>query len=160
VIDTVISQLRERLFYLSDEGLYFMNQPNLNKILLTREENIAPDAIIEEERRLIERHISRKTNFRTYIWPRAHRDVPDTSDLKLLILKKAEADRDFIEKRGESPRVYRNTMIFLCVDENQKESFCDFIRRILALKSIETDKSLNLTEGQLLPGGRSCTSPS
>ena len=148
VIDTVISQLRERLFYLSDEGLYFMNQPNLNKILLTREENIAQDAIIEEERRLIERHISRKTNFRTYIWPRAHRDVSDTSDLKLLILKKAEADRDFIEKRGESPRVYRNTMIFLCVDENQKESFCDFIRRILALKSIETDKSLNLTEGQ------------
>jgi len=29
VIDTVLSHLKERLFYLSDEGLFFTNQPNL-----------------------------------------------------------------------------------------------------------------------------------
>ena len=32
MIDTVISNLKERLFYLSDEGLFFTNQPNLNRI--------------------------------------------------------------------------------------------------------------------------------
>jgi len=83
-----------------------------------------------------------------YIWIRDHRDVPDTSDLKLIILKKAEPERDFIERHGESPRVYRNTIIFLCVDENQKQSFHGFIRKVLALRSIEADKSLNLTENQ------------
>ena len=148
VIDTVIGQLKERLFYLSDEGLYFTNQPNLNRILLTREENITQDDMVEEERNLIERFISKRSNFFIYIWPRDHKDVPDTRDLKLVVLNRAEPERDLIEKHGESPRVYRNTIVILSVAENQKESFYGFIRKTLALKSIEADKGLNLTEGQ------------
>lgn len=70
------------------------------------------------------------------------------ASIKEIKLSSLQPDMDFIEKHGESPRVYRNTMIFLCVDENQEESVSGFIRKILALKSIETDKSLNLTEGQ------------
>lgn len=147
VIDTVISQLRDHLFYLSDEGLYFTNQPNLNRIMLTREENITPDAIVEEERRLLGRHFSGKY-FSIYIWPISHRDIPDTNDLKLLVLEKAEPDRDFIKEHGETPRVHRNTMIFLCTEENQKDGFYGFIRKFLALKSIESDQTLNLTETQ------------
>ncbi|HPC77307.1 MAG TPA: AAA family ATPase [bacterium] len=148
VIDTVISQLKERLFYLSDEGLYFTNQPNLNRILLVREENITQDAIADEERRLLESHISKNSRFSIYLYPREHRDIPDKNDLKLVILKKSQPDRDFIEKCGESPRVSKNTMIFLCIDENQEESFYEFIRRLLTFKSIENDKNLNLTESQ------------
>uniref|UniRef100_A0A7V3ZKG0 AAA family ATPase n=1 Tax=Dictyoglomus thermophilum TaxID=14 RepID=A0A7V3ZKG0_DICTH len=149
VIDTVITNLREHLFYLSDEGLYFTNRPNLNKILLTREENIINDEIIEEEREIIEKYLSNERQFsKKYIWPRDHRDIPDTSDIKLIVLNKREPDRDFIEKHGESPRVYCNTMIFLCIDETQRENFYRFVRRMLALRSISRDESLHLSEAQ------------
>ena len=149
IIDTVINQLKERLFYLSDEGLYFTNRPNINKILITREENVTPNEIIEYERRLLEKHLSKKNlKLGIYIWPRDHRDIPDNEYLKLIILKEPKPDRSFIEKHGETPRVYRNTMLFLCIDPAQQEAFYRFVRRSLALRSIETDSTLNLTVNQ------------
>jgi len=136
VIDTVLNNLKGRLFYLSDEGLYFTNQPNINKILITREENITQEVIVEYERRLLEKHLfGKNSKFSIYIWSKDYRDVPDTDNLKLVILKDSKPGKIFIEKHGENPRVYRNTMIFLSIDSNQQENFYKFIRRVLALKS-------------------------
>jgi hypothetical protein len=149
IIDTILNQLKERLFYLSDESLYFTNQPNLNRILLTREENVSQDEIIEQEKILLEKHINKKpSKFAIYLWPKNNRDVPDTDNLKIIILKDLKPERTFIENYGENPRVYRNTLIFLCIDSIQQESFFKFIRRVLALKSIDVDRRLNLTDSQ------------
>jgi len=148
VIDSVINGLKEKLFYLSDEGLYFTNRPNLNRILLTREENIAQENIIEEERAYLEKFISRKGELPVYIWPHNHRDIPDNPELKLIILKNARPEWEFIEKHGETPRIYRNTLIFLAPDSSQKPIYYDFLRKLLALRSIEGDEKLNLTEAQ------------
>ena len=123
VIDTVIGNLEEKLFYLSDEGLFFTNQPNLNRIIIAREENIPLEDIYEEEKKIIKTHISKPSKFKVYIHPKFSRDIPDTSELKLIILDKSKPDKEFLEKCGEIPRVYKNTLIFLCQDENQKESF-------------------------------------
>ncbi|MCD6239886.1 MAG: ATP-binding protein [Thermotogae bacterium] len=149
VIDTVLNHLKDRLFYLSDEGLYFTNQPNLNKILITREENITQEEIVEYERKLLEKNLSkRNSKFPIYIWPKDHRDVPDTDNLKLVILKDSKPSKALIEKHGEKPRVYCNTMIFLCIDSNRQEGFYKFIRRVLALKAIDMDRKLSLTDSQ------------
>lgn len=148
VVDTVISNLREKLFYLSDEGLFFTNQPNLNRIIVLREENISDNDIYEEERKIIEKHLSQKTKLRLYIHPKFPKDVPDNDELKLVILKSSQPDKNFLEKYGESPRVYRNTMMFLCVDENRKESFYSYIRKLIALRHIDQDKTLNLSDSQ------------
>lgn len=148
VIDSVINGLKEKLFYLSDEGLYFTNRPNLNRILITREENITRENIIEEEKALLEKFISRKGKLAVYIWPESHRDIPDSPQLKLIIIKEAEAELEFIEKHGETPRIYRNTLILLAPDLNQKPVFHDFLRKLLALRSIGHDEKLNLTENQ------------
>jgi len=148
VIDTVISNLKEKLFYISDEGLFFTNQPNLNRMIIAREESISDDNIYEEERRVIKAHISKSPKFRVHLHPKFPRDIPDTAELKLIILNKNRPDKEFLEKYSESPRVYRNTLIFLCIDENQKESFHSYLRKLLALRSIDGDKKLKLTEGQ------------
>ena len=148
VIDTVISNLKEKLFYISDEGLFFTNQPNLNRMIIAREESISDDNIYEEERRVIKAHISKSPKFRVHLHPKFPRDIPDTAELKLVILNKNRPDKEFLEKYSESPRVYRNTLIFLCIDENQKESFHSYLRKLLALRSIDGDKKLKLTEGQ------------
>ena len=52
IIDTVITNLKEKLFYLSNEGLFFTTQPNLNKILVSREENITDGEIYQEEKEI------------------------------------------------------------------------------------------------------------
>jgi len=148
VIDTVISNLKEKLFYISDEGLFFTNQPNLNRMIIAREESISDDNIYEEERRVIKAHIFKLPKFRVYLHPKFPKDIPDTAELKLIILNKNKPDKEFLEKYSESPRVYRNTLIFLCMDESQKESFHSYLRKLLALKSIDGDKKLKLTEGQ------------
>ncbi len=148
IIDSVINGLKEKLFYLSDEGLYFTNQPNLNRILLTREENITKESIIEEERLHLEKFITKRGELSVYIWPDNHRDIPDTPDLKLIILKDGDPEWEFIEKHGESPRIYRNMLIFLAPDSGQRQVFYDYLRRLLAMRTIQNDPHLNLTESQ------------
>ncbi|MGC8957783.1 MAG: ATP-binding protein [Candidatus Kapaibacteriota bacterium] len=148
VIDTVLTHLKEKLFYLSDEGLFFTNQPNLNRIITSREENITEDEILEEWENIIKRHISKETKFRIYLHPKSPKDIPDNVELKLVILNKKQPEQDFLEKNGEIPRIYRNTLIFLCVDDKQEDKFYNYIRKLLALASIERDKELKLTEGQ------------
>jgi hypothetical protein len=148
LIDTVINNLKEKLFYLSDEGLFFTNQPNLNRILLSREENITDNLLYEKELELLKNHTRKSSKFQIYIHPKFSKDVPDTSKFKLVILNRKDAAREFIEKCGETPRVYRNTLIFLCADEPQKHVFYSYLRKFIALKNIESDTSLQLNEAQ------------
>ncbi|MGC9115941.1 MAG: ATP-binding protein [Fervidicoccaceae archaeon] len=147
IIDTTINKLREKLFYLSDDGLYFTNKPNLNRIIVNREENIRADEILQEERILIEKGIS-KTFLKPYLYPKFSRDVPDNQELKLVILNKEKPNIDILENSGDNPRVYRNTLVFLCIDENGKEELHSYLRKLLALRSIEKDAKLKLTEEQ------------
>ncbi len=146
IIDTAVNQLRERLFYLSDEGLYFTTQPNLNRIALLKEESVTSLDIEEKERELIEEHISSRTPLKVYLWIDS-KDIPDTPELKLIITR-TKPTREHIEAKGETPRVYRNTLIFLTGDENQQEIFHSFIRKLLAYQAVYSDRGLNLTEGQ------------
>ena len=148
IIDTVLGYLRERLFYLSDEGLYFVTQPNLNRIILTYEENISPEELYEEECSLLEKNISHKPKFKVYIHPKFPKDIADDPELKLLIMKNGQVDREFVEKYGESPRIYRNTLIFLCPDENYRMDFQKDLRKYLALRRIMEEKLDDLTKSQ------------
>ncbi|MBC7122504.1 MAG: ATP-binding protein [Pseudothermotoga sp.] len=147
IIDTVVNYLKEKLFYLSDDGLFFTNQPNLNRLIVSREENVSDDEIRYEAEAIVRRHISNE-KFKVYIHPKSSRDVADNEQLKLVILDSGEPNADFLEKHGDTPRIFRNTMIFLCVDDNHRESFCSYVRKLIALRHIEQDKDLKLSESQ------------
>jgi len=148
VIDTVLASLREKLFYLSDDDLYFLTQPNLNKIILNFEDNISIEEVYEEELELLKRYISKKSKFKVYIHPKFPREIPDDTNLKLLIMKSGNVEREFVEKCGENPRIYKNTLIFLCPDEDYRRNFQKNIRRYLALKGIKENKMDELTKSQ------------
>jgi len=149
VVDDVLNKLKERLFYLSDEGLYFSNQPNLNRILISREENISEGELFEEEKDLVRKFLPGKdSKFSIYVFPRSPIDVRDNRDLKLVILKDFKVIQDFIEHCGEKPRVYRNTLVFLYPDESNAVIFYRFLRQKKAWELIESDDKLALTEGQ------------
>jgi len=69
IVAEAVSKLEERLFYWEEGGrYYFTNQPNLNRILLTKMESIADDKLEEEERIVLSKNL-KKTQFEIYIWP-------------------------------------------------------------------------------------------
>ena len=152
IIVEALEKLRNTLFYLSDsESIYlFTNKPNLNRILLIKMDGISEARLIEEEEHLLKQVFKKSEHFDIYICPKHTRDIPDTEKLKLIIMESNNPImiKEFIETYGERPRVYRNTMIFLCPLEGEKSKFLDMLRKKLAWEEIEKDRNLELTPDQ------------
>lgn len=147
IVVEAISKLREHLFYLSDDGLYFTNQPNLNRTLLTKMESIEDKDLKLEERRLLTESLT-KEYFDTFLWPNNSKDIPDTKKLKLIIQRDRDKCKEFLENCGERPRIYRNTLIFLCPMESERINFEASLKKKIAWQLIEEDKTLHITEEQ------------
>ncbi|MEM7821853.1 MAG: AAA family ATPase [Candidatus Aenigmatarchaeota archaeon] len=151
IIVETVQKLKDNLFYLSDTGFFFTNQPNLNRILLQKAESIDDRNIESEEEKIIKYSFSKaKEKFDVFIWPDKSKDIPDTKKLKLVILKdfSEEKAKELLEKCGDKPRVYRNTLIFLCPSKEERISFDKFIRNKIAWQLIEKDKKLSLNDEQ------------
>ncbi len=147
IIVEAIDKLKEKLFYISDEGLFFTNQPNLNRIILTKMESVDDMEVQNQERELLKGTLNKKY-FDIYIWPNNTRDVPDTKRLKLVVLRSKEKRKEFLEKYGEKPRIFQNTLIFLCPLESERLDFERSVRKKLALELIRIDQKLKLTDEQ------------
>lgn len=150
IIAEAVEKLKESLFYLSDSGLFFTNQPNLNRILLSKLDQVDDRYVEEEEKEMLTKYVKKESKFNVILWPKKTRDVPDTRDLKLIFLREFSEGKikEFLEYCGEKPRVYRNTLIFLCPFEEDRVNFDRFIREKLAWRLIEEDSGLNLTKEQ------------
>ena len=81
-------------------------------------------------------------------------DVPDEMTARLVVLgvdhpfsrrsretRLWQPPRRLPEARGNSPRVFRNTLVFLAVDETRLQDLDEAVRRYLAWKSIVDEKS-------------------
>lgn len=149
IIDEALNSMIERLFYIHRQVdlYYFSGEANLNSIVLRKKENIKDEEVREEERRLLG-DITGKKIFSVYIWPSSTSDVPDDMKLKLVIPGDAEECSSFLEYKGENPRVYRNTMIFLVEDDAHRHQLVDHIKTRLAWMAVESDRQLSLTDEQ------------
>ena len=151
VVVEAVEQLKSKLFYLQsqNEKYFFLNQPNMNRIVLTRMENIKDRDVLESEREILKQQIY-GGKLKVFLWPDKPKDIPDTEELKLVILP--ERDEGFmktaLETKGDSPRVYRNTIFFLCPSDAEKTAFGNLIKRRIAYAQIQTDRTLKLTDEQ------------
>ena len=145
IVVEAVSKLKENLFYISDEGLFFTNQPNLNRVLLTKMEGIVD--LQPEEKNLLTKNLT-KEYFDIFLWPNNCKDIPDTRRLKLIIQRNRDKCKEFLENCGERPRVYRNSLVFLCLLESERISFESFLKKKLAWQLIEKDKTLRITGEQ------------
>ena len=147
VVVEAIDKLRETLFYLFDQGLYFTNTPNLNKIILDKMENIREEEILEVERKEITKLLGR--SFKCYLWVEDSKDVPDTPEYKLIILENERFAKDILEFYGERQRIYKNTLFFLSpFSEAEKIPLHQSIKKLLALEKIERDTGIHLKPEQ------------
>jgi hypothetical protein len=109
-------------------------------------ENITDEELKVAEKTLLTNHLKRE-HFEIFLWPGNSKDILDTKILKLIIeqSQKGEKCKELLENYGERPRVYRNTLIFLCPMNSERINFESFLKRKLAWQLVEGDKNIGLT---------------
>jgi hypothetical protein len=151
LVAEAVELLRGWLFYLQQQSgkVFFTNQPNLNRILLTRMENIEAREIVAEEDDLLKGRVGGR-RLKVFLWPTSDADIPDTPDLKLVLLQERDDAlmQAILRQKGTVPRVHCNTLFFLVALENERPALEMLMRKCLAFEMIEGDRTLNLTTDQ------------
>ena len=146
-----IEELKGRLFYIQHQAgkYFFTNQANLNHLLLVRMENIPDPEIHAHEEKLLREHV-RSDKLKAYIWRTASADIPDTPDLKLIVLpdNQPATITAILAEKGGAPRVHRNTLFFLAPMPGERVAFNNQLRRFLAHQALLSDTTLTLTNEQ------------
>jgi hypothetical protein len=152
VVAEAAEQLKGRLFHIHRPAdlYFFTNQINLTRVLLTRMENVEEAQIRQKEYELLGNRISKNPKLKVFIRPQNSSDIPESTELKLVIL--AEADQNtmkaIFEYKGASPRVHKNTLFFLAPLANERPAFDQAVSRYLAFLSLNSDKNMSLTKDQ------------
>jgi hypothetical protein len=140
-------------------------KPTVTKLAEDRAEQLKrdPDKVTEELDERLRADLRKTGDFsRIHPMPRSGADVPDDLDARLVVLpaehpytkepgNAAEmAARAILETRGNTPRLYRNTLVFLAADKVRLQDLHEAVRRFLAWKSILAEKeTLNLDPHQV-----------
>ncbi len=161
-----LRRLAARATYLYQDGarVWYDTQPTVTKLAEDRAVELSrqPDKVaLELERRLKDALRERGDFERIHPLPQTSADVPDDYDARLVVLSAehpyAKEDRNpaqdaanaILETRGNAPRLFRNTLVFLAADKVRCQDLDDALRRHLAWQSILEEKvELNLDPHQ------------
>jgi muconolactone delta-isomerase len=153
--------------YLYQDGprVWYSTQPTVTKLADDRAEQLKrdPDKMAMELDRRLRRDLGKTGNFsRVHPMPRTSAEVPDDLDARLVVLgiedvytkeagNAAElAAKAILETRGNTPRIYRNTLVFLAADKVRLQDLDEATRKYLAWESILDEKeSLDLSPFQV-----------
>ena len=162
-----LDRMTKRLWFLyHDSGLYrFDSRPNLNRILVDREEMVRsePDKVKEFAKKTLNDLIG-DAAFRVYRYPEEDRDVADEPRLSLVVLdlhqvasedEMPTATEDFVtgilKQHGKGFRKHANVLVFLAPDQQRASEVTDAARAPMALRNVDEDKATKkqLSDDQL-----------
>ena len=167
VFGDALRRLAAAATYLYQDGprFWYATQPTVTKLAEDRAEQLKrdPDKVAQELDERLRADLRKTGDFaRIHPLPRSGADVPDDLDARLVVLpaehsyskepgSAAEtAARVILESRGNTPRLYRNTLVFLAADKVRLQDLDEAVRRFLAWESILTEKvALNLDPHQV-----------
>ncbi len=151
VVAEATEQLKSRLFYIQNIGdkYFFSNQPNLNRILMTKMENVKDKELTSLEKEILKQGI-KGDKLKVFIWEENPGNIPDSEEIRLIILRSENKEtlESIIKTKGQTPRVYRNTLIFLYPLESERPTFINIMRRKIAYEYIQQDDNLRLSDEQ------------
>jgi hypothetical protein len=145
--------------YIDGKRYWFSTQPTVTRLAQDRAGQQDPEVVAEEIRARLRKEANTRGDFdRVHPCPSSGTDVPDAREARLVVLgpehphvarsadsparKAAEA---ILTQRGMSPRLYRNTLVFLAPDRTRLAELDAAVRQYLAWKSIEAEReTLNL----------------
>jgi len=151
VVVDAVNKLESSLFFLQTaaDKHFFSNQPNINRIILTLMDNIGLHEVEETEKELLVDSMDGGP-LRVFLWEEDPSNIPDTSELKLIVLRKKNRKviDGILKMKGQTPRVYRNALFFLYPSEDERAGFNDTVRHIMAYEMLTEDKTQNLSNDQ------------
>lgn len=153
--------------YLYQDGprYWYSTQPTVGKLADDRAEQLKRDSdkVVHELDQRVRADLRKTGDFsRIHALPQSGQEVPDDMDARLVVLgvdhpytreagNAAEAAaKAILDSRGNAPRLFRNTLVFLAVDKTRLQDLDEATRKYLAWKSILTDQvALNLDPQQV-----------
>lgn len=164
-----IATFNDALRHLSDKATYvyhqnknywYSTQNNVNRTAEERAAHIQEDVVEQEILALLTQQLQPSHSHikRIHFMPQNSGDIPDDLEMKLVVLgiryphvgrdgssPAFQKSKEILNTRGASPRLYRNTLIFLTPDKTRLEELKRSVKSYLAWKSIVEDKvALNL----------------
>jgi predicted AAA+ superfamily ATPase len=167
VFGDALRRLAGAATYLYQDGAryWYSTQPTVTKLAEDRAEQYKreSDKVVHEIDRRLRDDLRRMGDFsRIHPMPQSGQDVPDEMDTRLVVLgvdhtyskdsdNEAEsAARKIIELRGNTPRLYRNALVFLAADKTRLQDLDEAARKYLAWESILGEREqLNLDPQQV-----------
>ena len=139
------------LWYLNerDERFYFSKIPSLRKITRDKKELIKKEQCAQEIQKTITQEAGKALS--TYVWPQNSHDIPDNKAIKLIIANpnfSANQIEQWLEKRDNNFRTYKNTMIFAVADTAGYGHLEDQTKDYIALQEIK--KEINAGDWETL----------
>ena len=146
---------------------WYSTQPTVTKLAEDRAEQMKrnADKVAMEINDRLRADLRKIGDFsRVHTIPQSGQDVPDDLDARLVVLgveypyskepgSSAEvAAKNILESRGSSPRLFRNTLVFLAADKTRLQDLDEATRKYLAWESILAEKGergLNLDPQQV-----------
>ncbi len=141
--------------YQDNARYWYSTQPTVTKLADDRAEQLKrdPDSIAEEIKARVQEDLKTRGDFlKIRPFPKASGDIPDELETQLVVLgtghpyakeagnaavKEAET---ILNSRGNSPRLYRNALVFLAPDRTRLDELDAAVRYYLAWSSIEEQK--------------------
>jgi predicted AAA+ superfamily ATPase len=150
--------------YQDNARYWYATQPTVTKLADDRAEQLKrePDKVVEEIKKRVRENLKSRAEFsKIHPFPGTSADVPDEMETRLVVLgtdcpyakeagnlamKEAE---NLLNSRGNSPRLCKNTLVFLAADRTRLDELDAATRYFLAWASIEDDReTLNLDNFQ------------
>ena len=151
-ISEILNLFRNELFYLNitNEKYLFTKEANVLKMKVDTMENIKQMEVHEAEKTLIKNNIGQNHNLQVILWPKTSKDVANSHSLKLIIMKENNIQliQSFYETIGDSPRVYKNNILFLTPSDGEKTKFLYSLKSKIAWDKIKNDSQIILNEDQ------------
>lgn len=144
--------------YLYQDGphYWYSTQPTVTKLAEDRAAQFArdPDRVAGELERRLRDDLKQMGDFhRVHTLPQSSQDVPDDFEARLVVLsadhpysKEPEcgaliAAKQILESRGSTPRIFRNSLVFLAADRTRLQDLDEALRRYLAWESILAERN-------------------
>jgi predicted AAA+ superfamily ATPase len=166
IFGDALRRLSTAATYLYHDGAryWYSTQPTVTKLAEDRAEQLKadPESVVQELDRRVKLDVRRPGDFsRVHPLAKTGGDIVDDMDARLVVLgmeyphsKDAEspalrAAAAMLDSRGNTPRLYRNALVFLAMDKARLQDLDEALRRYIAWQSIVDEaETLNLDPHQ------------
>ncbi|MEY9625056.1 Swt1 family HEPN domain-containing protein [Sinorhizobium fredii] len=167
VFGDALRRLSSAATFLYQDGAryWYATQPTVTKLAEDRTEQLKRDydIVTEEVVERLRADLRTTGDFRRiHVAPQSGADVPDDMDARFVVLgvehpyskdldnKAQAAAAAILQTRGNAPRLFQNSLVFLAVDQTRLQDLDEAVRRYRAWSSIlDEQKELNLDPHQV-----------